>query len=46
VATGAEVVAVVAMVDRGDAAARLFAQRGVPYAALVTYRDLGISPVA
>jgi orotate phosphoribosyltransferase len=46
VATGAEVVAVVAMVDRGDAAARLFAQRGMPYAALVTYRDLGISPVA
>ena len=33
------------MVDRGDVAAELFAQRNVPFVALVTYRDLGIEPV-
>lgn len=43
--TGASVVAVVPMVDRGDAGVRLFARLKVPYAALVTYRDLEIEPV-
>jgi orotate phosphoribosyltransferase len=33
------------MVDRGDVAAGRFARRNVPFAALVTYRDLGIEPV-
>ena len=32
-------------VDRGDVAAGRFARRNVPFAALVTYRDLGIEPV-
>lgn len=45
-ATGAAVVGVVAMVDRGDAGRALFEARGVPYGAVVTYRDLGIDPVA
>ncbi|EHI14291.1 orotate phosphoribosyltransferase [Mycolicibacterium thermoresistibile] len=42
---GAVVTGVIPMVDRGDSAARLFAERGVPFVALVTYRDLGIEPV-
>jgi orotate phosphoribosyltransferase len=45
VETGARVVAVVAMVDRGEAATRLFGERKVPYDSLVTYVDLGIEPV-
>ncbi|HET7487049.1 MAG TPA: phosphoribosyltransferase family protein [Acidimicrobiales bacterium] len=44
-ATGATVVAAVTLVDRGDVAAPWFAERGIPYAALVTYHDLGIEPV-
>ena len=43
--TGARVVAVAALVDRGPATARIFAELGVPYRALLTYRDLGIAPV-
>lgn len=43
--TGATVVGVVAMVDRGDTAAEVFAAKRVPYRALVTYRDLEIEPV-
>ncbi|HEX3548286.1 MAG TPA: orotate phosphoribosyltransferase [Mycobacterium sp.] len=45
--TGAGVVVtgVIPMVDRGDVAAKRFAQRDVPFVALVTYRDLGIEPV-
>jgi orotate phosphoribosyltransferase len=42
---GAQVVAVVTLVDRGDTAAKQFAELGVPYAALVTYADLDIEPV-
>ncbi|MBB2770219.1 UNVERIFIED_ORG: orotate phosphoribosyltransferase [Mycolicibacterium obuense] len=45
VAAGAVVTGVIPMVDRGDVAATLFAERGVPFAALVTYRDLGIEPI-
>lgn len=42
---GAVVTGVIPMVDRGDLAAELFAQRDVPFVALVTYRDLGIEPI-
>ena len=42
---GAEVVAAVCLVDRGESAAPHFAGRGIPYIALVTYRDLQIEPV-
>ncbi|BBX89379.1 orotate phosphoribosyltransferase [Mycobacterium vulneris] len=44
-AVGAVVTGVIPMVDRGDIATGRFAKRGVPFAALVTYRDLGIEPV-
>lgn len=43
--TGAEVMAAVTLVDRGDEARPFFADRGVPYLALLTYDDLGIEPV-
>ena len=42
---GAEVVAAVTLVDRGDVAAGFFEKAGVPYFPVVTYRDLGIEPV-
>ena len=45
-AVGAVATGVIPMVDRGDVAARRFAQHGVPFFALVSYRDLGIEPVA
>jgi orotate phosphoribosyltransferase len=45
VATGASVVGVVTLVDRGESGGQLFAKRGVPYTALVTYRDLEIEQV-
>ena len=44
-ATGAEVVAVAPMVDRGDAGRALFDSLGVLYAPLMNYVDLGIAPV-
>ena len=44
-AVGAVATGVIPMVDRGDVAARRFAQHGVPFHALVSYRDLGIEPV-
>jgi orotate phosphoribosyltransferase len=43
--TGAEVAAAITLVDRGDLAAGWFVERAVPYAAVFTYRDLGIDPV-
>jgi orotate phosphoribosyltransferase len=43
--TGAVVAGVIPMVDRGEQGAHWFAERGVPYVALMTYRDLGIEPV-
>ena len=43
--SGAEVVLALALVDRGETAAARFAERGVPYAALISYRDLDIPPV-
>jgi orotate phosphoribosyltransferase len=42
---GVVVTGVIPMVDRGDVAADLFAERNVPFAALVTYKDLGIEPI-
>lgn len=43
--TGARIVAAVTLVDRGDVASNWFAEVGVPYMALLTYRDLDIEPV-
>ena len=42
---GATVVAAATLVDRGDVAGRYFRERQIPYAPVVTYRDLGIEPV-
>ncbi|MFN2606318.1 MAG: orotate phosphoribosyltransferase [Acidimicrobiales bacterium] len=42
---GATAVLAVTLVDRGDTAAPALAARGVPYAPLATYRDLGIDPL-
>jgi orotate phosphoribosyltransferase len=44
-ATGADVVLAVTLVDRGDEAAKRFADIGVPYKPLITYHDLGIPAV-
>ena len=44
-AEGATVVAAATLMDRGETAGKFFTARGVPYAALVTYKDLGIEPV-
>jgi orotate phosphoribosyltransferase len=44
-ASGAAVVAAATLVDRGDQATRDFAERGIPYFPILTYRDLGIPPV-
>ena len=43
--TGATVVLAVTVLDRGDVAARALGDRGVDYAPLATYADLGIDPV-
>ncbi len=43
---GVLVTGVIPMVDRGDVAAGRFAKRDIPFHALVTYRDLGIEPIA
>ncbi|HEX2192695.1 MAG TPA: phosphoribosyltransferase family protein [Acidimicrobiales bacterium] len=45
-ATGARVVLAVTLLDRGDVARGTLADRGVAYAPLATYADLGIEPVA
>lgn len=45
VAEGATVVLASTLLDRGDRCAPWFAERGVPYAPLLTYHDLGIPPV-
>ncbi len=39
------IVAAVALVDRGERAQRFFADLKIPYASIVSYRDLGIPPV-
>jgi orotate phosphoribosyltransferase len=46
VGEGAEVVFATTLVDRGDRAAQFFDAVGVPYVPVLTYRDLGIEPVA
>lgn len=43
--TGAQIVAAVTLVDRGEVANKFFADVGVPYLPLLTYQDLGIDPV-
>ncbi|WP_419843067.1 orotate phosphoribosyltransferase [Candidatus Poriferisodalis sp.] len=43
--TGAEVVAAVTLADRGGDARQSFADLGVPYFPMATYRDLGIPAV-
>ncbi|WP_420639561.1 orotate phosphoribosyltransferase [Candidatus Poriferisocius sp.] len=43
--TGAEVVAVATVVDRGDTARQSYGELGVPYFPLLTYADLDIEPV-
>jgi len=43
--TGATVAGAITLVDRGETAGRYFQEVGVPYGALVTYRDLDIEPV-
>ena len=43
--TGAIVVGVIPMVDRGDNGAPWFAEKNIPYIPLMTYRDLGIEAV-
>jgi len=45
VGLGATVVAAATLVDRGEVAAQYFREREIPYAPVVTYRDLGIEPV-
>ncbi|HTZ08447.1 MAG TPA: phosphoribosyltransferase family protein [Acidimicrobiales bacterium] len=45
-AEGAVVVFATALVDRADFSRRWFDRRGVPYEPILTYRDLGIEPVA
>jgi len=45
VAEGGDVVFATTLVDRGDQAAPFFQGIGVPYVAMLTYRDLGIEPV-
>ncbi len=44
-AAGARIALAVTLLDRGDRAARLLAERHVPYRALTSYHDLGIEPV-
>jgi len=43
--TGAEVVAVCTILDRGEEIAPRFASLGVEYVAVLTHRDLGIEPI-
>ncbi len=42
---GAAVVAAIALVDRGNYAQSLFAERNVPYHSVLTYKDLSIDPL-
>lgn len=43
--TGATVVGAISLVDRGESGAENFRREGIPYAPLLTYKDLGIPPV-
>jgi orotate phosphoribosyltransferase len=42
---GATVAGAVTLVDRGEVAKTFFAEKGIPYFSLVTYKDLGIEPI-
>jgi orotate phosphoribosyltransferase len=42
---GAVCVAAVTLLDRGEAAGRRFAERGIPYQPLLTWTDIGIDPL-
>lgn len=42
---GGEVVFATTLVDRSDTATEFFADVGVPYTPMLTYRDLGIEPI-
>ncbi len=42
---GGVVTGAIPMVDRGETAAKRFAEIGVPYLPLMTYADLGIEPI-
>lgn len=42
---GANIVLAVTLLDRGTDAARSFAERGLPYKALLTFEDFGIDPL-
>lgn len=44
--SGAQIAGAIALVDRDEKASRDFATRGIPYAPLVWYRDLGIPSVS
>ena len=44
-AIGCKVVVVIAVLDRLEGAAAAFAQRGLPFRALLTIRDLGVEPL-
>lgn len=44
-ATGAQVLSVVPLVDRGNAGAKLFAETGIPYLPVLTYTDLDLPPL-
>lgn len=44
-ASGAQIVAAVTLLDRGDVASRFFEEVDVPYLPLLTYKDLDIEPV-
>lgn len=44
-ATGADIVAAVTLVDRGESARGKLEDRGVPYFPMATYEDLGMEPV-
>ena len=43
--TGAEIVAAVTLVDRGDSARPRFDRLGIAYFPMATYESLGIEPV-
>jgi orotate phosphoribosyltransferase len=45
-AHGCRVAMVVAVLDRLEGAAQAFAERGLPFRALLTIRDLGVEPLA
>lgn len=44
-ATGVTIVAVTTLIDRGDTATKVLAERGIPYFPVAMYSDLGMDPV-